>query len=88
VPDRQRRIARFVPVGHEGNQNRSDEEAEVVEKVVKGLLGSGTSWVDMKGVESSIRTNPARAPSCSVSSATDMPVAVHFVRESAVSFSI
>jgi uncharacterized protein len=44
----------FVPVGHDGNQNHSDEEAEVVEKIVKDLLGSGTSWVDMKGVESLI----------------------------------
>ena len=41
----------FVPVEHEGNQNRSDEEAAVVEGIVKELLQAGVSWIDMNGVE-------------------------------------
>jgi uncharacterized protein len=39
---------------HEGNQNRSDEEAEVVEKIINHFLESGASWVNMAGVESPI----------------------------------
>jgi uncharacterized protein len=45
----------FVPVVHEGNQNRSDEEADVVRRIVNDLLESGTSWVNMGGVKSPIR---------------------------------
>src|SRR5205823_9800853 len=38
----------FVPVVHEGNQNSSNEEVEIVAQVVHGLLQSGASWVNMK----------------------------------------
>jgi predicted RecB family nuclease len=42
---------RFVPVDHQGNQNSSPEEAEVIKQLVADILGSATSWVDRKGVE-------------------------------------
>jgi uncharacterized protein len=45
---------RFVPVEHQGNQNSSPEEAEVISKLVADILGSATSWVDRKGVEKAV----------------------------------
>ena len=42
---------RFLPVTHQGNQNRSDEEAGMVAKLVNGLLEDGAAWVDQEGVE-------------------------------------
>ena len=42
---------RFVPVEHQGNQNSSPEEAEVIKGLVADILGSATSWVDRKGEE-------------------------------------
>jgi superfamily I DNA and/or RNA helicase len=38
----------FVPVNHEGNQNNSDEEAEVISRIVEELVKSA-SWIDQKG---------------------------------------
>lgn len=40
----------FVPVQHEGNQNSSLEEVEVVAGIVADLLGGGVSWTDADGV--------------------------------------
>src|SRR5262249_40769645 len=34
----------FVPVEHEGNQNSSTEEVEVIVKIVEGLLRPGVKW--------------------------------------------
>lgn len=45
---------RYVPVEHQGNQNSSPEEAEVIVKLVADILGSTTSWVDRKGVEKAL----------------------------------
>ena len=42
---------RFVPVEHQGNQNSSPEEAEVISRLVADILGSATSWVDRLGKE-------------------------------------
>jgi uncharacterized protein len=39
-----------VPVEHDGNQNWSGEEVEVVAKVVEQVLTSGACWVDAKGI--------------------------------------
>ena len=43
-----------MPVDHQGNQNSSPEEAEVIKQLVADILGSATSWVDRKGVEKPI----------------------------------
>jgi predicted RecB family nuclease len=45
---------RFVPVEHQGNQNSSPEEAEVIRQLVADILESATSWVDRKGVEKAV----------------------------------
>jgi len=45
---------RFVPVEHQGNQNSSPEEAEVIKGLVADILGSATSWMDRKGVEKTL----------------------------------
>ena len=39
----------FVPVEHEGNQNSSPEEAEVVATLVQTWVNQGASWIDVKG---------------------------------------
>jgi uncharacterized protein len=39
---------RLLSVPHAGNQNSSPEEAEAIEKVVKGILASQASWTDRK----------------------------------------
>jgi predicted RecB family nuclease len=39
---------RFVSVKHEGNQNASTEEADVIEALVKGFLQSGIRWFNAK----------------------------------------
>jgi uncharacterized protein len=39
----------FVPVEHIGNQNSSNEEALVVERLVKELIQPGVTWTTMKG---------------------------------------
>ena len=36
---------------HQGNQNSSPEEAEVIKQLVTEILGSSTTWVDRRGVE-------------------------------------
>lgn len=40
---------RFVPVRHEGNQNASTEEAELIRVFVDEILNSETTWTDHKG---------------------------------------
>jgi predicted RecB family nuclease len=45
---------RFVPVEHEGNQNSSPEEAEIISRLVADILGSATSWVDRLGKEKTL----------------------------------
>lgn len=44
----------FVPVEHDGNQNSSQEEVEVVVDLVKQLLTEGLTWVDREGAEAPI----------------------------------
>jgi superfamily I DNA and/or RNA helicase len=44
----------FLPVVHQGNQNSSPEEAEAIGKLVAEILGSWTTWMDRKGVESAV----------------------------------
>ncbi len=39
---------RFLPVSHSGNQSSSDEEAERVAELVRGLTG-GARWIDRHG---------------------------------------
>lgn len=43
-----------VPVEHDGNQSSSEEEVRVVANIVRDLLESGPSWVDLNGVERSL----------------------------------
>jgi uncharacterized protein len=45
---------RYVPVGHQGNQNSSPEEAEVISRLVADILGPATTWVDRLGKENSV----------------------------------
>ena len=42
---------RFIPVPHEGNQNRSDEEVSVIAEIVRTLSDGKHRWVS--------RSNPA-----------------------------
>lgn len=42
---------RYLPVAHQGNQNSSPEEADVIRDLVAGILESPTSWIDRSGVE-------------------------------------
>lgn len=42
---------RFVPVQHEGNQNSSEEEAELIQRMVNEILESRATWVNQKGEE-------------------------------------
>ena len=37
---------RFLPVLHRGNQSSSDEEAEMLAELVRGLLGGNSRWTD------------------------------------------
>jgi uncharacterized protein len=39
----------YVPVNHEGNQNRSLEEVEAVSQIVNALLQPGVQWTDNAG---------------------------------------
>jgi uncharacterized protein len=41
----------YVPVQHEGNQSRSEEEVEAVEAIVDELTGGALSWRDKDGNE-------------------------------------
>ena len=45
----------YVPVEHEGNQNCSPEEAQVIEVLVNGIFDSGASWVDRDSSEKLVR---------------------------------
>src|SRR5690606_11563085 len=40
---------RYVPVNHEGNTNRSDEEVDEIERLVKFLLSESFSFTDAQG---------------------------------------
>jgi predicted RecB family nuclease len=42
---------RYAPVEHRGNQNSSPEEGQAIATMVAEILGTGTTWVDRKGVE-------------------------------------
>jgi len=44
----------FVPVKHNGNQNCSPEEAQVVGKLVRAILAADATWIDREGVEKPI----------------------------------
>lgn len=39
----------WIPVDHEGNQSRSEEEADVVGNLVQSWLDSGAEWTNRKG---------------------------------------
>jgi uncharacterized protein len=45
---------RYLPVVHEGNQNSSPEEGEAIQRMVREILGAGTTWVDRHGVERAV----------------------------------
>lgn len=45
---------RFVPITHEGNQNSSAEEADLIERLVSETLASGSTWINQKGEEKRI----------------------------------
>lgn len=45
---------RFVPVEHQGNQNSSPEEAEVISQLVADILRSAITWVDRLGKETPV----------------------------------
>jgi predicted RecB family nuclease len=40
-----------LPVAHEGNQNSSIEEVDVVDRIIAGLLRDGARWIDGDNVE-------------------------------------
>jgi predicted RecB family nuclease len=46
----------YVPVDHIGNQNKSKEEIEAIEKIVEQLLGNG-KWTDESGVTRPLQTS-------------------------------
>ena len=48
---------RFLPVPHQGNVNASDEEAQRVEALVRGLIDERASWIDDRGQQKQIRLN-------------------------------
>jgi uncharacterized protein len=45
---------RYIPVQHNGNQNSSAEEAEVVKGLVDAILSTNSTWVDRDGLEAPI----------------------------------
>ena len=47
----------YVPVEHDGNQNSSKEEAELVAEIVGGLLTPGMTWVDRHGATNPLTMN-------------------------------
>jgi len=47
----------YVPVGHDGNQNSSTEEAERVAEIVNSLLAPGVTWVDHHGATNPLTMN-------------------------------
>jgi len=44
----------IVPVAHDGNQNSSSEEVEVIDRVVAGLLHTNGRWIGPDGATHSI----------------------------------
>jgi uncharacterized protein len=44
-------------VAHDGNQNSSHEEVELVERVATQLLQAGTQWIDRHGTAKTMTTN-------------------------------
>ena len=42
---------RFLPVGHDGNQSASTEEADMVLALVRTLMEEGATWIDREGDE-------------------------------------
>ncbi len=45
---------RFLPAPHRGNQSSSDEEADMVAELVRGLLVGNSLWTDREGRDSPI----------------------------------
>ena len=45
---------RFLPVRHHGNQSSSDEEADRVAALVRGLVDGDSGWIDQNGCEKSV----------------------------------
>ncbi|HET6484889.1 MAG TPA: TM0106 family RecB-like putative nuclease [Spirochaetia bacterium] len=41
----------YVPVEHAGNQNRSMEEVDAIDRLVSSLLGGGVRWTNARGEE-------------------------------------
>jgi predicted RecB family nuclease len=48
---------RYIRVNHQGNQNSSPEEAELIRQVVAEILSSSTSWIDRRGAEQPVALN-------------------------------
>jgi predicted RecB family nuclease len=46
----------FVPVTHQGNQNYSTEEVEVVVRIVTTLLRKGSKWINKEGEARTLRS--------------------------------
>jgi uncharacterized protein len=44
-----------VHAGHEGNQNSSPEEVNIIGRIVSALLRPGAQWIDSKGVSHALR---------------------------------
>ncbi len=47
----------YVPVTHEGNQNRSTEEADRIAEIVKGLVAPGVTWLNKRGESKPLTLN-------------------------------
>jgi superfamily I DNA and/or RNA helicase len=45
---------RYLAVNHNGNQNSSLEEAEVIRELVAGIFASSATWIDRHGAEHAI----------------------------------
>lgn len=48
---------RFVPIEHEGNQNSSPEEADLIQALVGEILATNTTWTDQKGKVQTVGLN-------------------------------
>ena len=46
---------RYVAAAHEGNSNESPEEAELVARLVRGLVEPGSTWTDADGARHDLR---------------------------------
>jgi uncharacterized protein len=46
---------RYLPVGHEGNQSSSPEEADRIKQLVHEILDAASTWVDRHGHEIPVR---------------------------------